>query len=171
MQLVRRMALPLLVGASLVFGFASSGLSQDTAPAAEWNQERVAAIADELASEASRLRQVVRKAFGGSQIGGGSARSRFRLRDLLRLLENETRHLRRQLEDGKGREETMPVYRRVMSTVSDARENARRTFLSEDVLAQADKARDALMRLTAYYDPSANANPNVEADAEKAQGQ
>ncbi len=169
MQLVRRIVLLSLMSIAVLCMSASPGLAEDTPALAKWDQERATMIADELSTEAKKLRQVVRKAFGGAQIGSGAAQSRYRLRDLLRLIENETRYLRRQLENGKNREETMPVYRRLMTTILDARENARRTYLSQDILAQADKMRDALMRLSAYYDPNANANPNIEAEAAKSQ--
>ncbi len=80
---------------------------------AKWNQERVTAIAVELASAVDGLREAVRASPVGRTLGSGQENAMLRLTDRLRLLKNESRHLANELKAGSGREETRPVYERV----------------------------------------------------------
>ncbi len=51
------------------------------------------------------------------------------------------------------------IYDNLAQMVDRATEEARRTFTSDDLLAAAVSAGDALRRLSPYYDPIANTNP------------
>lgn len=134
---------------------AGGALAED-APAQAWDQEKVAQIAADLATAAADLRQVFRRSQGSAQIASGGARSQLRLSDLLRLIQSETRHLARELADGKGRDETEFAYQRLMMTIRDARENARRMFLHKDVLEAVDKTAALRQQLGAFYEAPAS---------------
>ena len=127
-----------------------SAPSPSGAERADWDQERVTAIAGELAEAASGVKDAVRKE-PVSTIGSGQAGSYYRLVQLTRRIKTEARHLAAQLEAGKGYDETLPVYEALMVWIRDAREDARRTFLSNFVMEKVAVANDALRRLTPYY--------------------
>jgi hypothetical protein len=120
----------------------------------------VTRIAENLADAANDVyRSIVRKRTG-AQVGSGQASSFLRLKDRTRLARNETRHLARQLQEGKGRDETLPVYERLMTLVRDIREDARRMFIEEPTLDKIGAAGDLLRQIAPYYDANANVNPN-----------
>ena len=128
---------------------------------AKWDQERVTGIAEKLADAANEVyRSIVRKRTG-SQLGSGQASSYMRLKDKARLARNETRHLARRLQDGNARDDTLPVYRRLMTLVRDIREDARRMFLEAPTLDKIATAGDLLRQIAPYYDEKANENPNL----------
>jgi hypothetical protein len=57
-----------------------------------------------------------------------------------------------ELEAGKGREETYPVWQRLSTLVRDAREEARRQMLQQNSLDKITVARDALNELGPFYE-------------------
>ena len=118
---------------------------------AKWNQERVTAIAVELAQQVDELREAVRASPVGKTIGSGQENAMLRLNDRLRLLKNESRHLANELKAGQGRDATLPVYERVGNLARDAREEARKMFLPEPIMAKIVGAGAAWSRLTPYY--------------------
>jgi hypothetical protein len=128
---------------------------------AKWDQDRVTGIAEKLADAANDVyRSVVRKQTG-AQVGSGQANSFLRLKDKTRLARNETRHLAKQVQDGKGRDETFPIYQRLMTLVRDIRSDARRMYLEAPTLDKIAAAGDLLRQIAPYYDAKANENPNV----------
>lgn len=121
-----------------------------SAELAKWDQARVTATATEFAEAAQGVQDAFYKE-PSQNIGSGQARSYYRLKQLVRRIKTEARHLAAQLEEGKGFDETLPVYENLMQLIADAREDARRTFTSNFVLDKVAVANDALRRLTPYY--------------------
>jgi len=137
-------------------GIALPGAS--SAELANWNQERVTAIAKEAAEKTRGLYDVFYKQ-PPANIGSAQARSYYELKQSVRRIRREAGHLATELESGNGREETQSIYDNLAQMVERATEEARRTFTSDDLLAAAVSAGDALRRLAPYYDPIANTNP------------
>ena len=128
--------------------------SASFAELAKWDQERVTALAAELAEACGALYDTFVKE-PQSTIGSGQARDYYRLRQVVRRLRSEARHLSSSLGNGEGYDQTLPIYESLMVTVRDARELAQRTFTSAFVLDKATAARDVLQRIAPYYDPTA----------------
>ena len=120
-------------------------------PQPTWTQETVAALARELATAVSAVYRSVTRTGTGSQVGSGQAQSFMRLKDDLRVARNESRHLANALKNGKGRDETVHAYRRLMTLVRDARESGRRMFLEKPTLDTIQKANQALDAIAPYY--------------------
>jgi hypothetical protein len=70
---------------------------------------------------------------------------------MLRLIESEARQLATSREQGAGRDETLPIVERIEELRVAAAEQARRIFLTQDVLNKIEAARDALAGLRPYY--------------------
>jgi hypothetical protein len=136
----------------LVFAFAVWVPSASFAELAKWDQERVAALGEELAKACSELYDTFLKE-PQSTIGSGQESSYYRLRQLIRRVRTEARHLSSSLAKGEGYEETLPIYENLSIIVRDAAENSRRIFSSGFVLEKATAAGDALRRIAPYYDP------------------
>ena len=81
---------------------------------AAWDQERVTGIAKELAEAINEASQALRK-MSPPLPGSSARRAFFNAKDDARALRNSSRHLAASLEEGKGREETLPTYRRIRS--------------------------------------------------------
>ena len=81
--------------------------------------------------------------------GGGSSAQRYRLKDRLRLMESESKHLASALGDGEGRDETYPVFQRIDEIRRDAVEDAERMFLQQPVLEKIQAARPVMEELGA----------------------
>jgi glutamine synthetase type III len=115
-----------------------------------WDQAEVAALADELYEAVKDLRNSVRKSSNPS-IASGQARSTHRLLDTLRLIRNESKHLANRLDEGAGRDETLPVFRRIGRLRLEAAEDARRINLLQPVQDRIEAARTVLEKLEPYY--------------------
>jgi hypothetical protein len=138
----------------LVVALAAWVPSASHAELAKWDQQRVTSIAGELAQACDALYETFRKE-PQSRIGVGRARDYHRLRQVVRRVKNEARHLSSSLAKGEGYDETLPVYESLMQMVRTARDLSRRTFTSNFVLEKAATAGDALRRIAPYYDPRA----------------
>jgi hypothetical protein len=148
---------------SALFALAAVGAAE--AQLAEWNQDRVSAIAKEFAEKAGAVYTEVYRNQVTNTIGSGQSKDYARLKDKARLIRSESRRLARQLDKGKDRVETQPSYERMMVEIRDAREIARRLNLGEPLLNKIGAAGDALRRLSPYYDPKSNQNPEAPADS------
>ena len=82
---------------------------------------------------------------------GSSERPRHELKDRLRLMENESKHLAAELKDGQGRDATYPVFQRINSIRRDAVEDAQRVYLQQPVRDKIESARGPLEKLAGYY--------------------
>jgi len=143
---------------ALVVGLASAV----SAELASWDQARVTAIAKELSDESKHVYDSFYKMSVRSGRSGGNAHELHQLKDTLRLLRSETRHLASELEKGAGHDETLPIYKRLMELVRDARESIQRIYTEQSLLDAVAKAGDALRRLQPYYDAKALTDPTPE---------
>ena len=124
-----------------------------------WDQQKVTEIASQLAEAVSGVYNEFRMQPEAS-IASMQASARYRLQDELRLLENETRELARQLKSGEGLDATQPIYERIGVVARDARENARKQLTVEPIQRRVDRAEELWAQLTPYY-------TNAPAPAEK----
>jgi hypothetical protein len=128
--------------------------SASFAELAQWDQERVTALGAELTEACDALYDTfVKEPEKG--IGSGQARDYYRLRQVIRRIKTEARHLSASLAAGEGYDQTLPIYENLMTMVRDARELSQRTFTSNFVLDKAAAAGDVLRRIAPYYDPKA----------------
>ncbi len=135
------------------------GTSTATAEDIDWDQERAAKLARQLANEIGEIRRQLSAQPEGAS---GITRSRrFRLQDDLRMLSHSTQHLARRLEAGGDREETRPTARRVGMFLRDARTNAAGAVASAPMREKIDAANVTIAALAALYgaDPTDVALP------------
>ena len=122
----------------------------------KWDQARVTAIAVELSEAVAKAALEVDKQKGG-RVEIGQERAFYEFREDMRLARNSSRHLAKELQNGKGREETYPTFRRLKTLRNDAAENARRADMPESTLAVITAAGELMSRLRPYYeDPEAD---------------
>jgi hypothetical protein len=119
--------------------------------AAAWNQEEVTAIAQQLEQATKDLYDSFYKQ-PTQGIGSGQARAYLELKQQLRRIRTEARHLAAALGKGEGHDETLPIWRNLMEEVRRAQENARRVYSTGPVTERANTAREALEKLAPYYD-------------------
>jgi hypothetical protein len=125
-----------------------------------WNQGRVAAIAEKLAAEFAELQMQASQ--HPPDISFSQQRAQYELEEDIRLLKNTSRHLATELKAGKGREETLPIFKRMKTLRADAEENARKTVVTEHILDQILEAGGVLLQLQPYYreaEPPGGAGP------------
>lgn len=121
---------------------------------AAWEQERVTTIAKDLVKSTSALYDTF-YAQPRPTVASGQGKSYYRLKQMLRRIKQEARHLAAELENGKGRDETLPTYEHLIETVDYARLEVRRTFTASELLGKMTAAGDDIRRLAPYYDAKA----------------
>ena len=149
MRYTLRRAAPLALAATLAAHSVAADGHEEAAP--EWDQEQVTALAEKLAEAAANLFREVSRNRGQEQIGSGQARAREQFRDDLRTARDTSRNLARALGNGQSREQTTPVYRRLMMLVRNARETARRLMIEKPELEHVATANAALDALAPFY--------------------
>jgi hypothetical protein len=125
------------------------GVSGAVAEEDPWDQEEAVKLAKQLADQVGDIRVTMKKAAPGTV--GITKQRQFRLEEDLRLMRNSTRHLARQLEAGKGREETLPTAQRVGMFIRDARVTASGWTPPKWIETKIDSARNTLSDLAALY--------------------
>jgi hypothetical protein len=141
--------LPARLPIALLILVALALIGADDEAVDSWNQEKAAAAATELAASLDGLRDALRNE--PSPGIGSSERPRHELKDRLRLMENESKHLAAELKDGQGRDATYPVFQRINSIRRDAVEDAQRMYLQQPVRDKIESARGPLEKLAGYY--------------------
>ena len=116
-----------------------------------WDQEKVTAIAAELVEVTRDLRGALRRQ-PPPTLGQPGRASFHRLRDELSAIETAAGRLHRALSEGATRDETLPTYRRIIRSVRNAAENARRISIGEPAAGKIKTAGDVLRRLRPYYE-------------------
>jgi hypothetical protein len=118
-----------------------------------WDGKKAAAAATALAEAVDGLRTALRQQPppGAGIAPGGGSQARYRLRDRLRLMESESRHLRDELARGASRDETFPTFERINEIRRDAVVQGERMFLAEPVKQKIIAAREPLHELAGYY--------------------
>ncbi len=134
--------------ATLALALLPAGARADLTP---WDQEEVTKIGQELRVATAGLWETFRKDMPASP-GTGSRQAQQQLLEDFKKIENQSKKISMQLDDGLGREETLNSYKRLMMLVRDAREEARRQLVLKPTLDKITAARDALYRLAPFYE-------------------
>jgi hypothetical protein len=153
---VRMLRSGLLAATLLCLAAASaSGSEEDVAARPEnapaWDQQKATSAAESLATSLDGLRTALRQQPSMTLAPGTGSRSIHRLRDRLRLMESESKQLAQQLGEGRGRDETLPIFERINLIRRDAVEQAQRMFLQKPVMDQIESARGSLKELAGLY--------------------
>lgn len=153
-----RLSLVLATPVAAVLLTASVAVGQDTGRGlAEWDQQRVTTLAANLAEAVGALYDEFYNQPGTA--GTGQSGAHYRLKQLLRRVKTEARHLAAAVKDGKGHEETLPIYEHLMEIVRDARIEVQKQFTSGPLLDKAAAVGDALLQIGPYYDAKALSGP------------
>jgi hypothetical protein len=134
---------------------------------ATWDPARVTGLSKELTTASEALYATFLQQPPPS-VGSMQTQAYYRLKQWVRLLRIEARHLATSLEKGEGREQTLPLYENLMQLVRSARDDAGRVFVGHEVGERAAAVRGVLNQLGPYYDPDFPAlapHPNVEPGA------
>ena len=168
---MRRMRFVLPAGLAAALGAWAAGAAhhekedaEETAPVAAgipWDQARVTDLVKDLSAKVATIRRAERNAPPDS-IASGQARARKQLNDNLRLIDRESKHMVRRLEEGQGREETLPLFRRVDQLRLDSAEQLRRMFLPQAVIEHIMAARALLDQIRSYYGLPTDARPDLQ---------
>lgn len=126
------------------------------AEVATWSQERVAALAGELYDDVKDLKLTVQKS--PDQPIGGARRAQYEARDQLRVLQSLARHLKADLEDGAGRDETITTFGRIQTVRRDLEEVGRKANILDATLEKVMAVQDVLRRLAPYYEEPVEAS-------------
>jgi negative regulator of replication initiation len=119
------------------------------ATAVEWDQKQVAALADQLTRDVAKIKDGIARDWEQSD----KHSARYVVLDDLMTLQHRVVALQTLLGAGEGREQSAPVYRRVLILVSQARQDA---AAFPEVAAQKqhiEAAHKTLAKLSAYYAP------------------
>jgi hypothetical protein len=135
------------VAAALAVALASTA-APASAELATWNQDRVTKYAGELTTAADDLELSMKK-IGIQNIANANAV--YKVQDTVDLLHTAARGLHGALKAGKGREETMPRFKRVETLRRDAELEGRRADIPEQVFEKVFSVGSALQRLRPYY--------------------
>jgi hypothetical protein len=116
-------------------------------PAVPWNQELVTQAATSFAGQTSELYTTAYKdpSFAGERSAYGKTL------DKLRTLKEETAGLQKELEDGKGRDETLSRYERIKELTRDAEESEAWEFIPTDLSTAAKSALSQIRTLDGFY--------------------
>ena len=120
-----------------------------SAELAKWDQERVAKYGEELAVATNDLKQALDDV--GIQ-NFAQQNAMYQVKDTVKILHNTATGLAEALKSGKGRDETMPRYRRLKSLQRDAQEEGRSADIPESVFEKVFAAGSALIKLAPYYE-------------------
>jgi hypothetical protein len=116
---------------------------------AAWDQARVTKYGKELTVATDNLRRAL-DAVGIQNIAQQNAM--FQVKDTVRLLDTAAGGLASSLEAGKGREETLPRYKRLQVLRRDAEREGRSADIPEAVFEKVFAVGNALIKLRPYYE-------------------
>ena len=114
----------------------------------EWDQKRVAALANMLASEVLAMKQNISKARETADPDS----PRWVILDDLMQLQHRVVALVAMVNSGQGRDKTEPIYRRVKSAVENARQDAPAYPAVRREQRHIDAANTALRKLSEFYE-------------------
>ena len=129
-----------------------------SAELAKWDQARVSKYAKELTDATAELR----KAFDAIGIQNQAQQNAmFKVKDTVKLLDTASGGLAEALAGGKGRDETLPRYKRVEALRRDAELEGRSADISDSVFEKVFAVGSALLKLRPYYveEPEPDAQP------------
>ena len=122
-------------------------------PAKPWDQAAVTALAGQLAKACDALYDEYYRTPGssGGPIGSGQSKQSYRLKHILRRIEESTQQLAGALAAGKGLDETEPQVEDIGMLARDARVQLQRMFVQSPLQARIDTARGIWLQLIPYY--------------------
>ena len=115
---------------------------------AKWEQERVAKYAAQLTVATDELKQAL-DAVGIQNFAQQNAM--YQVKDTVKLLHSAATGLSEALASGKGRDETMPRFKRVQTLRRDAEEEGRSADIPDSVFEKVFSVGSALLKLRPYY--------------------
>jgi hypothetical protein len=123
------------------------------APAKAWDQAAVTALAGQLAKACDALYDEYYKTPGssGGAVGTGQSKASYRLKHVLRRIDEATKQLAGALAAGQGRDETEPQVEDIGMLARDARQQLSRMYVQSPLQARIDTARGLWQQLAAYY--------------------
>jgi hypothetical protein len=139
------------VAALLAFGAAGAARAEDK-PAStpvRWDQARITKMATDLYTAVHEAREAVRRSPMAQNIGQRT--TYYELLETMRLTENTARHLKSELEKGKGADETRAVFGRISSLRADAEEQGRRALIEAPVIDALVKAGSIHNQMKPYF--------------------
>jgi hypothetical protein len=120
-----------------------------SAELANWQQERVTKYASELVVATEDLRRAL-DSVGIQNFAQQNAM--YQVKDTVKMLHSASTGLAESLKNGKGRDETMPRYKRVESLRRDAEEEGRSADIPDSVFEKVFSVGSALIKLAPYYE-------------------
>jgi hypothetical protein len=114
-----------------------------------WDQERVTALAQALHVAVKDVRQAVRRE--PVEGIGGPRKAKEQLLETLRVLEMSANQLAKNLGEGGGQAETLPIAQKIRTLVRDARMYASRFMTTAAMQERIGPAQRALNDLGPYY--------------------
>ena len=129
-----------------------------SAELATWDQKRVAKYGSELAAATADLRKTL-DAVGIQNLA--QQNSLFQVKDTVKMLDTAASGLAESLANGKGREETLPRFKRLQSLRRDAELEGRSADIPDDVFEKVFSVGSALIKMRPYYleEPMAEEKP------------
>ena len=118
---------------------------------AAWDQAAVTSAAADVATTSGALQDALRLQ-NPPTVSQPGRRAFFRLRDDVSTLVSASGRLQRALEGGATQEETLPTYRRLLTTARDAERETRSIGLGEPVTGKIAATAGALRKLRTYYE-------------------
>jgi hypothetical protein len=134
--------------AAAAFAALSITAGAASAELAKWDQQRVAKYGAELKVATADLKQAIDDV---GILNAAQQNALFQVRDTVEMLDSAANGLDHALRNGKGREETMPRYKRVETLRRDAEEEARSADIPEAVFEKVFPVGAALLKLRPYY--------------------
>jgi hypothetical protein len=119
-----------------------------SAELAEWNQERVSKYAAELKLATADLKRAL-DGVGIQNVAQQNAM--YQVEDTVEMLDTAANGLDHALKAGKGRDETLPRFKRVETLRRDAEQQGRRADIPDAVFEKVFSVGSALMKLRPYY--------------------
>ena len=135
----------------LAVALAGTSGAQDT-ELATWDQEKVTAIAGDLAQAAQELRDALSKEPVPTVGGRPGRRAFFVLREEVHFLASGSRRLHDRLSEGAGLDETYPIYRKLLVAARRGGRELWRMGLGEPVSGKLDATADAIRRIRPFYE-------------------
>jgi hypothetical protein len=135
----------------LALGAAGAAHAEERPPATavRWDQARVTKMATELYDAVHAAREAVRQSPLSHNIGQRT--TYYELLETMRLVENTSRHLKKELADGKGADETRATFDRISSLRAQAEEQGRRALVEAPVIDALVKAGGIHNQMIPYY--------------------
>jgi hypothetical protein len=119
-----------------------------SAELAKWEQERVAKYAEELTVATNDLKKAL-DAVGIQNFAQQNAM--YQVKDTVKMMHSAAGGLAEALKNGKGRDETLPRFKRVQTLRRDAEEEGRSADIPESVFEKVFAVGSALIQLRPYY--------------------